>query len=123
VHGYARATLDIDFFINKDEKNIEKIIKALSKFGYDLQELTTEDFQSKKILIRQYVLEVDIHPFVKGVEFADLWKNKKESLIGMEKAYFASLDDLIKMKKAAGRSKDMEDLKFLLKIKKKLASQ
>lgn len=119
VHGYARATLDIDFFINKDKKNIENIIKALNEFGYDLKDLTVEDFQNKKILIRQYILEVDFHPFVKGVQFDGVWKNKQESPIGKEKAYFASLNDLIKMKKSAGRSKDLEDLKILLKIKKK----
>ena len=31
-------------------------------------------------------------------------------------AWFASLDDLIKIKKAAGRPKDREDLKYLLKL-------
>jgi predicted nucleotidyltransferase len=33
--------------------------------------------------------------------------------------WFASLDDLIKMKKAAGRAKDHEDLKYLLRLKRK----
>jgi len=32
--------------------------------------------------------------------------------------YFASLDDLIKMKKAAGRAKDIEDLRVLKEIKR-----
>lgn len=34
--------------------------------------------------------------------------------------YFPSLDDMIKMKEAAGRTKDLEDLKFLRKIKEKI---
>ena len=33
--------------------------------------------------------------------------------------WFASLDDLIKMKQAAGRPKDVEDLKFLRRLKQK----
>ena len=32
--------------------------------------------------------------------------------------WFASLNDLIKMKRAAGRPKDREDLKYFLKLKK-----
>ncbi|MEA3493796.1 MAG: hypothetical protein U9R38_05365, partial [Candidatus Margulisiibacteriota bacterium] len=59
------------------------------------------------------------HPFVKGVIFDKIWKNKKTGKIGNISVYFASLEDLIKMKKAAGRSKDKEDLKILRKIKRK----
>jgi hypothetical protein len=33
--------------------------------------------------------------------------------------YFPSLEDMIKMKKAAGRAKDKEDLKYLERIKNK----
>lgn len=33
--------------------------------------------------------------------------------------YFASLDDLIEMKKATGRPQDLQDLKYLIKLKEK----
>ncbi|PKM99331.1 MAG: hypothetical protein CVU78_06870 [Elusimicrobia bacterium HGW-Elusimicrobia-2] len=61
---------------------------------------------------------LDIHPSVKGVTFKEIWKNKKTERLGKTKGNFASLDDLIKMKKAAGRPKDIEDLKYLREIKK-----
>jgi hypothetical protein len=32
--------------------------------------------------------------------------------------FFASSEDLIEMKKAAGRPQDLQDLKYLMKIKK-----
>jgi hypothetical protein len=54
---------------------------------------------------------------VKGVSFDEVWKNKVKSKFGDTFAWFASLDDLIKMKKAAGRPKDIEDLKYLIKLK------
>jgi predicted nucleotidyltransferase len=117
VHGYARATLDIDIFIDPDPKNVEKVILALSSFGYDLKDITDEDLRTKKVLIRQYLLETDIHPFVEGASFSEVWENKVESEIGGVGAYFASLDDLIRMKNAAGRPKDVEDLKILLALK------
>ena len=119
IHGYSRATLDIDIFIESDRDNANKTLKALKLFGYDVSDITVEDLVTKKVLIRQYILETDIHPFVKGVTFHEVWNNKIISEIGSTRANFASLDDLIKMKKAAGRVKDKEDLKILQKIKEK----
>ena len=118
VHGYARATLDIDLFISPDRLNAHRTLRALAAFGYDMTDVTVEDLLTKKLLIRQYEVETDIHPFVKGVTFAGIWKDKVRAKFGKTFAYFASLNGLIKMKKAAGRPKDMEDLKYLLKIKK-----
>jgi predicted nucleotidyltransferase len=118
VHGYSRATLDIDIFIKPETANAEKTLSALEKFGYDITDITVDELLTKKILIRQYLVETDIHPFVKGVSFDDVWKNKVKAKFGDTFVWFASLDDLIKMKKAAGRPKDLEDLKYLLRLKK-----
>jgi predicted nucleotidyltransferase len=118
VHGYSRATLDIDIFIRPDKSNAEKALSALEEFGYDITDITVDELLTKKILIRQYLVETDIHPYVKGVSFDDVWKNKVKAKFGDTFVWFASLDDLIKMKKAAGRPKDREDLKYLLKLKK-----
>ncbi len=117
VHGYSRATLDIDIFIKPERLNAEKTLVALKNFGYDVKDVTVDELLTKKILIRQYLVETDIHPYVKGVSFDEVWKNKVKSKFGDTFAWFASLDDLIKMKKAAGRPKDIEDLKYLIKLK------
>jgi predicted nucleotidyltransferase len=119
VHGYTRTTLDVDIFIEPSSRNAKKCLAALKDFGYDVTDIHVMELLKKKILIRQYTVEVDIHPFVKGVKFQDVWKNRVEAKIGNVETSFASLDDLIKMKKAAGRAKDKEDLKVLLELKKK----
>ncbi|MBI4412057.1 MAG: nucleotidyltransferase [Deltaproteobacteria bacterium] len=118
THGYARATVDIDLFIRKTVENAQKTLSALKKFGYDVTDLTADDLLKNKVLIRQYVVETDIHPFVTGITFDDVWAHKVKDKIGDVEVYIASLDDLIKMKKAAGRDKDLEDLKILEKLKK-----
>ncbi|MCD6422940.1 MAG: hypothetical protein J7L42_02320, partial [Elusimicrobia bacterium] len=119
IYGYVRATLDIDIFIRPTRQNALRTMKALRDFGYVLYDVDVDDMLSKKILFRQYAVEADIHPFVKGVTFEDVWKNKISEKIGRVSVYFASLEDLIKMKKAANRPKDREDLKFLMRIKKR----
>lgn len=118
VHGYSRATLDVDIFMKPEISNAEKTLSALEEFGYDVTDISVDELLTKKILIRQCLVETDIHPYVKGVSFDEVWKNKVKAKFGDTFAWFASLDDLIKMKKAAGRPKDREDLKYLLKLKK-----
>lgn len=118
VYGYARATLDIDLFVKPTRSNILKVMKALRRFGYDLEDLTATDFLTHKVLIRQYDLETDIHPFVKGVDFRDIWKSRIKSRIGKADVFFPSLEMMIRMKQNAGRAKDREDLKFLRRLLK-----
>jgi hypothetical protein len=119
IHGYARATLDIDIFIRPEPQNAAQLLKALRDFGYDVSDITLEDLLTKKVLIRQYLVETDIHPFVSGVTFDQVWKNRVSGTYGNEKVFYASLDDLITMKQAAGRPKDLEDLKILQILKQK----
>jgi predicted nucleotidyltransferase len=119
VHGYSRATLDIDIFIKPAEENARRTLKALKEFGYDVADITIDDLLTRKVLIRQYLIEADIHPIVKGVTFERVWENKVKARFGKTFVWFASLDDLIKMKQAASRTKDIEDLKYLRRLKKR----
>ena len=119
MYGYSRATLDIDIFIQPERANAQRTLKALGEFGYDVADISVEDILTSKVLIRQYLTEADIHPFVTGVTFEKVWKDKKKARFGETFVWFASLADLIAMKKAASRPKDLEDLKHLLRIKKR----
>lgn len=118
VHGYSRATLDIDIFIKPEISNAAKTLAALKAFGYDVSDIAIDELLTKKILIRQHLVETDIHPFVKGVAFDEVWQNRVKAKFGDTFVWFASLGDLIKMKRAAGRPKDLEDLKYLEKLNK-----
>jgi hypothetical protein len=58
-----------------------EIAEVLLKYGY-----------RKPVEI---ILETDIHPFVTGVTFDEVWRNHVEDRIGQTPANFASLDDLM----------------------------
>ncbi|MCK4291858.1 MAG: nucleotidyltransferase [Planctomycetes bacterium] len=122
VHGYSRATLDIDLFIEPEKSNAQRTREALKDFGYEVTDVTIDDLLTRKVLLRQYLIETDIHPMVKGVTFERVWNNKVKARFGKTFVWFACLDDLIRMKKAAGRVKDLEDLKYLLELKKRTKS-
>jgi predicted nucleotidyltransferase len=117
VHGYARATLDVDIFVRATPENARRTRRALVAFGYDLTDVTDDELLTKKILIRQYLIEADIHPFVRGVTFDEVWSRRVHDRIGQTPTAFASLDDLIRMKEAAGRPKDLEDLRVLRRLR------
>jgi hypothetical protein len=119
VHGYARATLDVDLLIEPTPENARRVRQALLDFGYDLTDVSEGELLEKKVLIRQYVLETDIHPFVAGADFEGVWRRRIEDRIGDTPTAFASLEDLIRMKEAAGRPKDLEDLKALRRIQER----
>lgn len=119
VHGRIRSTEDIDVLVSPTEDNISRLVSALEAFGYDTSDASVDDFRTKKILFRQYWLDTDIHPSVAGVKTDVVLKNKIAGFYEGVRTFFASLGDLIKMKKAAGRAKDKEDLIYLQKIAKK----
>ena len=118
VHGWVRATADLDLFVDDDPANLERLRRTLREFGYDVEDASVEDFGRFKILLRQYELPLDLHPFVTGVSsFEDVWARRVEADLGSVRAPFASLDDLIGMKRAANRPKDREDLRQLERLR------
>lgn len=117
VHGFSRTTLDIDLFIRPERPNAERTWEALREFGYDVTDLTVDDLLTKEVLIREYIVATDIHPFVAGVTFDEVWAGRVENLYGETPVCVASLDDLIRMKEAAGRPEDLEDLKALRELR------
>ena len=120
VHGFARDTLDIDIFIEPTRENAERTYAALKTFGYDVTDLSVQELLEKKALFRGYIVEADIHPFITGISsFDELWSRRIKGAIGGVPVFFSDLDSLIKMKEAAGRPKDLEDLKYLREIKKR----
>ena len=123
AHGFVRVTQDIDVFVEPTQENMERTFKALGACGYDLMGMTIHEALTKKMLFRGYILRTDIHPFVTGIDFETLWKNKVQLTFQGEQVYFSSLDDLIKMKRAAGRPQDQEDLRHLEEIKRQLTAK
>jgi len=43
AHGYPRATMDIDIWVMPSPENADAVMRALSRFGAPLQNLTKQD--------------------------------------------------------------------------------
>ena len=117
VHGYFRASRDIDVLIRPTEENARSTLAALADAGYDVADLDASTLLVKKILLRQYAPRTDVHPSAKGVDWDGVSGRAVATEIAGVPARVASLDDMIAMKEAAGRPKDLEDLKALRRLK------
>ena len=121
-HAKPRYTKDIDIFVFTDIENGQRIVKALSEFGFERMGLKKEDFSEpcKIIQLGYEPVRVDIVTSIDGCSFEEVWRNKKRALYGQERAFFIGLEELIKNKKASKRKQDEVDLDILLKaIKRK----
>ena len=124
AHGHERMTRDIDILIEPTRANVRRTIAALLDVGYDsVMDAPLEIFLTKKVLLRQYVLQTGIHPFVKGVSFRDAWKRRKKTNIKGLEVFVPSLEDLISMKRAAGRKRDKLDLEVLKAIQQRISKK
>ena len=52
IHGHPRYTKDIDIWIEISEENSQKIITALTEFGFGSLGLTAQDFQEPHQIIQ-----------------------------------------------------------------------
>jgi predicted nucleotidyltransferase len=124
AYGVTRMTGDVDIFIKPTPQNAKRTMKALQAIGYDVvRDVPPETFLKKKVLLRQYILQADIHPFVAGIDFDTAWRNRVKTEISGVDVYVPSLGDIMKMKKAAGRDKDKQDLKSLKEFQKQTEKQ
>ena len=84
VHGYSRATKDLDVWVEASEQNGPKVIAALRAFGAPLMGISETDLRTPGTGLRIGVEpgRVDVLTKVTGVEFAAAWTNKIEVLFG-----------------------------------------
>ena len=114
-HGYPRYTGDLDIFVEKSNENAQRILSALSRFGFAGVGLTEEDFASKDQVVQLGVApnRLDILTFLSGVSFEAAWSSRVWGEIGELKVPFISLDMLKQNKLASGRPQDLADLQHL----------
>ncbi|RPD39747.1 nucleotidyltransferase [Chitinophaga barathri] len=118
-HGKPRHTGDLDIWINISEDNAERMLKVLHDFGMGALGFEKVDFLQQGFItqIGYPPLRIDILNSIDGVEFGEAMENRQQITLddGLEIS-FIGLQDLLKNKKAAGRSQDLTDIKEIKKI-------
>ncbi len=114
LHGYMRATDDIDFWVEQTEENAKKIIAALEEFyGSQFKNMTYEELMVKDEVFRFGKFSgniIDILTSLKELEFDKAYKNKVSYNFNGVMIDLISRDDLVKNKLSTGRLKDIADV-------------
>ena len=119
AHGYPRTTMDIDIWIMPSSQNADAVLRALHRFGAPLQNLTKEDLQKDGTIFQIGVAprRIDIITAASGLEFEETYgRSLSVNLEGIE-VHIPSLDDLIRNKRASGRTRDLADAEALESLK------
>ena len=133
LHGYTRLTADIDFVILLDTENSSKAISILGNLGFvpripvkatdfSDESIRTSWIQDKGLTVfslyqsNNPLISVDL--FVEyPIDPKGLFDNAVTKDLGGLPVKICSLENLIEMKKIAGRAKDIEDIRILEMIK------
>lgn len=115
LHGYPRATGDMDVWIAVNPSNAKKTAKVLRDFGMPEELITNDLFLDRDKVIRMGVppVRIEVITGASGVNFSECYSRKEVIEIDGVPVNFIALEDLKVNKKASGRHKDLEDLEHL----------
>jgi predicted nucleotidyltransferase len=116
VHGFPRATKDIDFFVWATPENAANLMRALIRFGAPLNDISEADFSSKGIIfqIGNSPRRIDIITGASGIDFEQVYSNRQIVVLEGLEVPVISLQDLIVNKRASGRMQDLADVERLM---------
>lgn len=116
LHGYVRATIDVDILIPEDLENHARVITALSELeDHAAAELTPQDFVENIVVKIADDVEVDVSTRAWKVSYADaIGTSLKTTIEGVEIPYL-DLKTLIASKRTE-RAQDQVDVQRLLSL-------
>ena len=115
LHGYPRATIDLDIWVRAVPANASRIVDAVRGFGFDTSVLSEELFLKPESIVRFGVppFRIEIMTTIDGVQFDQCHRRAVRFEIDGVSIPVISLVDLKQNKRAAGRHKDLNDLENL----------
>jgi hypothetical protein len=116
IHGFARATLDIDVLIRAE--SLDEAYRVAAEIGFDIRGLDIS-FKERAVEIRRVskiddegeVLSLDLLLVTPEVE--DVWEAREAVDFLGKRLWVVSREGLIKMKRLAARPQDLVDIERL----------
>ena len=118
VHGYMRATNDMDLFIRPTEDNARLAYEALQNLGAPVGSLEPNDLLDDEANFRFGSDEdhIDILASIGEMAFDQVWQNRVESRISGMNIPIISKADLVDNKRQVARLRDLADVEELTSL-------
>ena len=116
-HGVPRYSVDFDTFLRATTVNLFRAKAALERFGMPelAANIDPEVWARTGATLRlgEPPVQIDVLLHLSGVEYREVADRAVPGHYGRIPVRFISLDDLLRNKRAAGREKDLADVKAL----------
>jgi hypothetical protein len=113
IHGFSRATFDIDILIRPE--SLDRSFELVKRFGFDIHGLDMS-FKERAVEIRR-VSKIDEDGEILSLDFLlvtpeveDVWASRQTIDFRGSPMSIVSRDGLIRLKELAGRDKDLIDI-------------
>ena len=115
AHGYPRATMDIDIWVMPAPDNADAVLRAIRRFGAPLHNLTKADLETAGTVFQIGVAprRIDIITAASGLQFDQTFARSLSVEIEGLTVRIPSVADLVRNKRASGRTKDLADAEAL----------
>ncbi len=118
LHGYVRATTDVDILIERTLPNVERVLDAVSRLGFGF----AGEWLPKEILARSITVigddpQIDIFTIAWSVKYEEAVKRSSVVEVQGVPIPLIGMEDLIETKRT-GRPLDAADLEALEEIKR-----
>jgi hypothetical protein len=114
-HGYPRYTGDMDLLLARDSINVGKILKVIQRFGFGKLSISAEDLKTPDNVVQLGFppVRIDLLTSLSGVDNEAVFARRIiDDFYGL-KIPIISKEDLVRNKKATGRTQDLLDLENL----------
>lgn len=115
THAKPRYTKDLDLWIGTSPANLAKAVRALTSFGAPrgLIEQAAGMSADEFLFFGTPPARIDLLRSIPGAVFEEAWPRRCRAAWGSLTVNVIDLDDLIATKRAAGRPRDLSDVKLL----------
>jgi hypothetical protein len=116
-HGFPRYTADLDLLVRPTGENADRVLRALSEFGFGKGGIQAADLRSPGMVIQLGVQpnRIDLLTAISGVSFEEAWATRSKAELEGIATHFIGRGALLRNKEQTGRAKDLGDAEELRK--------